>query len=57
MHNEIKHYVLSKEADFDIDAIFDYTEREHSFSQAINYLLSLESVFESLVSNSEIGRK
>jgi len=57
MHNEIKHYELSKEADFDIDAIFDYTEREHSFNQAINYLLSLESVFESLVINPEIGRK
>lgn len=56
MHKELKHYVLSKEADLDVDAIFDYTEHEHSFNQAIKYLLSLESVFESLVINQNIGR-
>ena len=45
MPDNIKHYVLSDAADLDIDAIFDYTEREHSFNQAIKYLLSLEVVF------------
>lgn len=56
MPDNIKHYVLSDAADLDIDAIFDYTEREHSFNQAIKYLLSLENVFESLVINPRIGR-
>lgn len=56
MLDNIKHYVLSEMADLDIDAIFDYTEREHSFNQAIKYLLSLENVFESLVINPRIGR-
>ncbi len=57
MPDNIKHYVLSDAADLDIDAIFDYTEREHSFNQAIKYLLSLEVVFESLVINPRIGRE
>jgi len=56
MPDKIKHYVLSEAADIDIDAIFDYTEREHSFNQAIKYLLSLEIVFENLVKNPKIGR-
>ncbi|MBN4085337.1 type II toxin-antitoxin system RelE/ParE family toxin [Flavobacteriaceae bacterium AH-315-B10] len=53
----MKHYVLSDAADLDIDAIFDYIEREHSFNQAIKYLLSLEVVFESLIINPRIGRE
>jgi toxin ParE1/3/4 len=57
MNNHLKRYLLSQEADFDIDAIFDYTEQEHSFNQAIKYLLNLESVFENLVINPEIGRE
>ncbi len=56
MPDKIKHYVLSEAADIDIDAIFDYTEREYSFNQAIKYLLSLEIVFENLVKNPKIGR-
>lgn len=57
MPDDVKHYVLSEEADLDIDSIFDYTEREHSFNQAIKYLLSLETIFENLVKNPNIGRK
>ena len=57
MPDNIKHYALSEAADLDIDAIFDYIEREHSFNQAIKYLLSLESVFESIVINPRIGRE
>jgi len=55
--SDIKHYVSSEATDLDIDAIFDYTERKHSFNQAIKYLLSLKSVFESLVINPRIGRE
>jgi toxin ParE1/3/4 len=57
MPDDVKHYVLSEEADLDIDSIFDYTERAHSFNQAIKYLLSLETIFENLVKNPNIGRK
>ena len=56
MQDAFAYYELSQEADLDIDAIFDYTEREHSFNQAIKYLLSLETTFESLVINPKIGR-
>ena len=57
MQENLKHYELSEAADFDLDAIFDYTEIEHGFNQAVKYLLALETVFNSLVVNPEIGRK
>jgi len=57
MQKKFRYYILSKEADFDIEDIFDYTEREYSFNQAIKYLLNFESVFNSLLINPQIGRK
>jgi toxin ParE1/3/4 len=57
MLNEIKHYKLSEEADFDIDNIFDYTEHHHGSHQAVKYLNDLDIVFGQLVLNPEIGRK
>ncbi|TYB79329.1 type II toxin-antitoxin system RelE/ParE family toxin [Bizionia myxarmorum] len=57
MSSKITHYELSNTADLDIDSIFDYTEKEYGFNQAVEYLFNLEAVFNSLVSNPEIGRK
>ena len=56
MSTQLDSYVLSEDADIDLDEIFDYTEQEHSFNQAIKYLTDLENVFESLVMNPHIGR-
>ena len=53
MHN----YVLSEAADLDLNAIFDYTEKECSFNQAVSYLNDLETIFKQLVINLEIGRQ
>ena len=41
MYNPIA-YVLSDEADNDLNDIFDYTEQEHGFDQAILYLTLLK---------------
>lgn len=56
MHKELKRYVLSVEADSDIDAIFDYTESGHGFNQAVSYLTDLEAVFQKLILNPQIGK-
>lgn len=50
-------YVLSVDADIDLNDIFDYTELEHGFDQAINYLIALELLFKKLVVNPEIGHQ
>lgn len=50
-------YVLSKDADLDLEEIFDYTETEYGFNHAVTYLTDLEKVFESLVFQPEIGRQ
>ena len=57
MSEKYKSYILSENADADIDAIFDYTESEHGFNQAVKYLSDLESVFQKLIISPEIGRK
>lgn len=56
MYNPIA-YVLSDEADNDLNDIFDYTEQEYGFDQAILYLTAFETLFKRLVSNLEIGRQ
>ncbi|MFD1615674.1 hypothetical protein [Gelatiniphilus marinus] len=45
MLNKIKSYKLSEEADFDIEAIFDYSHYYHGFNQAVKYLNDLDTVF------------
>jgi len=50
-------YILSVEADQDLEAIFDYTEKEFGFNQAVKYLTALEIVFNHLVNNPTLGRK
>lgn len=56
MYNPIA-YVLSDETDNDLNDIFDYTEQEYGFDQAILYLTAFETLFKRLVSNLEIGRQ
>ncbi|WP_439132246.1 type II toxin-antitoxin system RelE/ParE family toxin [Polaribacter sp.] len=57
MTHNLESYELSIEADFDLEEIFDYTEKKHSYEQAIKYLTELDYVFNQLVFNPEIGRK
>ena len=56
MLGKLDYYELSEEADFDLDEIFDYTEKEHGFNQAVIYLTNLDAIFQSLVANPHIGR-
>ncbi|MFT7032971.1 MAG: toxin ParE1/3/4 [Cyclobacteriaceae bacterium] len=49
-------YELSDEADQDIEEIFDFTESNFGFDQAVEYLSKLEGVINQLVENPEIGR-
>ncbi len=55
--NKLKSYRLSNEADIDLNDIFDYTEQEHGFNQAVRYLSDLENLFERLVKNPNLGRE
>jgi len=38
MSYKLSHYELSHIADYYLDEISDYTEKEHGFDQAIKYL-------------------
>lgn len=49
-------YVLSEEADFDIDEIFDYTEIEFGFNQAVSYVADFDTVFNHFLVNPNIGK-
>ncbi len=50
-------YRLSREADQDLEEIFDYTVRKFGLEQAINYVSEFEETFASLMANPELGRK
>ena len=50
-------YELSTEADQDIDAIFDYTEIEFGFDQAVKYVSEFDDFFVRLLDNPELGKK
>ena len=54
---ELKAYLLSEYADFDLEDIFDDTKHQYGFTRAVKYLNDLDAVFGSLVINPEIGRK
>ena len=54
---ELQSYKLSKEADSDLEEIFNYTKKMFGFNQAKNYLTELEIVFNNLVIHPELGRK
>ena len=52
----ITSYILSQEADADIDAIFDYTEKEFGFNQAVKYVHDFDVVFKQLVKHPDLGK-
>lgn len=56
MSKEPRRYQLSDIADSDIDAIFDYTEKEYGLDKAVAYVSGFEELFISLVDNPELGR-
>ena len=49
-------YQLSLEADQDIDDIFDYTDREFGFNQAVDYVQGFDGLFQKLLLNPELGK-
>lgn len=57
MINKLNRYVLSIEADADLEEIFDYTNLHFGEKQAVAYLMDLEAVFNQLILEPEIGRK
>ncbi len=50
-------YILSQEADNDIEDIFEYGEYQYGTPQAIEYLLGLKNHFEVIAKNPDIGKK
>lgn len=56
MPNTIQRYVLSQAADEDLESIFDFTEKEFGTAKAVEYLMGLESLFELIISDPQIGR-
>ncbi len=56
-NDRLKSFLLSNDADADLDEIFDYTESEYDFNQASKYLSNLDSLFEKLVENPNLGRE
>ena len=57
MTAKVPRYVLSQEADLDLNSIFDYTVKAYGFDQAVTYLNELEVVFNKLLLHPEMGRK
>lgn len=57
MPGRINTYELSQEADQDLDEIFDYTEAEFGFGQAVTYTNQFDVIFEKLLDNPGIGKK
>ena len=53
----MKRVVLSKAADADLEAVFDYTLEAFGIDQAISYVSSFDDVFLTLAGNPEIGRE
>ena len=53
---KVKRYVLSEEADKDIEAIFDYSEQQFGVNKAIEYVTEIDTTFIHLMNNPEIGR-
>ena len=52
----MKPYILSPEADADLEAIFDYTETEFGYRQAVRYLTECEQQLLRLADNPTMGR-
>lgn len=56
-NDKLKSFLLSNDADTDLDEIFDYAEAEHGFNQAVKYLSDLDNLFEQLVKNPNLGKE
>lgn len=52
----ISSYELSIHAELDINVLFDYTEKEFNFDQALIYVSGFESIFHLLIENPELGK-
>ena len=52
----ISFYELAPMAAQDVEDIFDYTEGEYGFDQAVDYVSGLEELFQGLVENPEMGK-
>ncbi|TMU50421.1 type II toxin-antitoxin system RelE/ParE family toxin [Flagellimonas algicola] len=52
-----KGYVLSQEADNDIEDIFEYGQHQFGDSQAIEYLVGLNNHFKAIAKNPDIGKE
>jgi toxin ParE1/3/4 len=53
----ISAYILSRETEHDLEAIFDYTEQQFGVDQAAAYLSELEECFKQLIANPKLGRE
>lgn len=53
---QINKYILSQEADFDLEEIFEYTYEEFGLNQAIKYLSEIDEIFIKIVNIPQIGR-
>jgi len=53
---QINKYILSQEADFDLEEIFEYTYEEFGLNQAIKYLSDIDEIFIKIVNTPQIGR-
>jgi toxin ParE1/3/4 len=56
-NDKLKSLLLSNDADADLDEIFDYTEAEHGFNQAVKYVSDLDNLFEQLVKKPNLGKE
>ena len=57
MKKSANHYVLSLEADGDIEEIFEYTKAKYGIHQAISYVTDFEVCFSQLVETPNIGKR
>ncbi len=57
MKKSTNQYVLSLEADDDIEEIFEYTKVKYGINQAISYVSGFEVLFSQLVETPVIGKQ
>jgi toxin ParE1/3/4 len=50
-------YLLTWEADQELEHVFDYTEEHFGLDQALKYIYELEALFELLCDNNTLGRE
>lgn len=50
------YYTLSREADHDLEEVFDYTFERYGMDRAVSYVNDFETIFDQLVVNPNLGR-